>query len=286
VGPISEWDRTDFGPACVQLGAGKERMDIATIVGLIAGIGLVVTTVFLGGDATIFLSLPSAILVIGGTLASTLLNYPLSDVLSVLTTVKNAFVHRLTAPEALIERLVRLSGIARREGILSLEPHARQVGDAFLERGIHLAIDGTSAELIKDIMATEIMFMEERHALGQSILIAMGTYAPAFGMIGTLIGLVQMLTTMDDPSRIGTGLAVAILTTLYGVLMANVLFLPAAGKLKVRTGNEILTKEIVIEGILSIQSGDNPRVVEQKLKSFVSPATRDRITIERVYPHV
>jgi len=259
-------------------------MDIATIIGLIAGIGLVATTVLLGGDASIFFNLPSAILVVGGTLASTLLNYPLGDVLSVLTTVKNAFVHRLTAPETLIERIVHLSGIARKEGILSLEPHARLVGDSFLERGIHLAIDGTSPELIKDIMATDISFMEERHALGQSILIAMGTYAPAFGMIGTLIGLVQMLTTMDDPTRIGSGLAVAILTTLYGALMANVLFLPAAGKLKVRTANEILTKEIVIEGILSIQSGDNPRIVEQKLKSFVSPAVRERIHLERVYP--
>ena len=259
-------------------------MDIATIVGLVAGIGLVITTVLLGGDAGIFFNLPSAILVIGGTLASTLLNYPLSDVLSVLATVKNAFVHRPTVPESLIEKIVRLSAISRREGILSLEAHARQAGDSFLERGIDLAIDGSPPELIKDIMTTEVSFMEERHALGQSILIAMGTYAPAFGMIGTLIGLVQMLTTMDDPSRIGSGLAVAILTTLYGVLMANVLFLPAAGKLKVRTANEILTKEIIIEGILSIQSGDNPRVVEQKLKSFVSPVVRGRIRTERVYP--
>jgi len=167
-----------------------------------------------------------------------------------------------------------------------LEIHARQAGDPFLEKGIHLAIDGTSPELIKDILTTEIAFMEERHALGQAMLMAMGTYAPAFGMIGTLIGLVRMLTTMDDPSRIGNGLAVAILTTLYGALMAYVLFLPAAGKLKVRTAIEILAKEIMVEGIMSIQSGDNPRVVEQKLKSFVAPAIRERVKIERLAPRV
>jgi len=119
--------------------------------------------------------------------------------------------------------------------------------------------------------------MEDRHAMGQSILIAMGTYAPAYGMIGTLIGLIQMLTTLDDPSKIGAGMAVAMITTLYGSLVANAFCLPAAGKLKVRTSNELLAKELIIEGILSIQSGDNPRIVEQKLKAFVSPAVRERI---------
>jgi chemotaxis protein MotA len=260
-------------------------MDIATIVGLVAGIGLVITTVLLGGHPVIFFNLPSAILVMGGTLASTLLNYPLGDVLSVLTTVKNAFVHRVMAPESLIEKIVRLSAISRREGILSLESQVRAMDDGFLERGIQLAIDGATPELIKDVMTTEIAFMEDRHALGQSILLAMGTYAPAFGMIGTLIGLVQMLITMDNPSQIGSGLAVAFLTTLYGALLAYVLFLPAAGKLKVRTANEILLKEIIVEGILSIQSGDNPRIVEQKLKSFVSPGVRDRIRIDRAFFH-
>jgi len=256
-------------------------MDIATVVGLLAGIGLVSTTVLLGGHPLVFFNLPSGILVLGGTLASTLLNYPLGDVLSVLTTVKNAFVHKVRPPESLIEEIVRLSGIARREGILSLEMRRRTIDDSFLERGIQLAIDGATPELIKDVMTTEIAFMEDRHALGQSILLAMGMYSPAFGMIGTLIGLVQMLIVMDEPSKIGSGLAVAFLTTLYGALLAYVLFLPAAGKLKVRTANEILLKEIVVEGILSIQSGDNPRIVEQKLKSFVSPGIRDRIRTER-----
>lgn len=246
-----------------------------------AGMGLVMISILMGGDAFIFWDSPSVVLVLGGTIATTLLNYPLSDVLSVMATVKNAFVHRQPSPESLIEKLVSFATIARREGILALESHSKNSGDEFLEKSIQLAIDGTSPELIKDILTTEIAFMEDRHSLGQAILVAMGTYAPAFGMIGTLIGLVQMLTSMEDPSQIGGGMATAILTTLYGAVMANVLFLPAAGKLKVRTAGELLGKEIVIEGILSIQSGDNPRVVEQKLKSFVSPAIRANIKTKK-----
>lgn len=252
-------------------------MDVATVVGLFSGLGLVVTSILMGGDAWIFWNTPSLVLVAGGTLASTLLNYPLSDVMGVLASVKNAFVQRLPSPEALIERLVSMSAIARREGILALEIYAKQADEPFLEKGIQLAVDGTPPELLKDILTTEVAFMEERHAVGQSILVAMGTYAPAFGMIGTMIGLVQMLTNMKDPSLIGSGMAVAILTTLYGALFAYVIFLPAAGKLKVRTANELLAREIIIAGVLSIQCGDSPRVVEQKLKSFLAPSLRERI---------
>ncbi len=256
-------------------------MDIATIIGLCAGIGLVIITVLMGGNPGVFWNPPSIVLVLGGTMAATLLNYPLSDVLSVFNTVKNAFIHKETNPESLIEKLVQFATIARREGILALEAHADEAGDPFLEQSVQLAIDGTAPELIKDILTTEIAFMEERHQVGQSILTAMGTYAPAFGMIGTLMGLVKMLAAIDDPSQIGSGMAIALLTTLYGALMANVLFLPAAGKLRMRTATELLGKELIIEGILSIQSGDNPRVVEQKLKAFVSPVIRERVNIGR-----
>jgi chemotaxis protein MotA len=253
-------------------------MDIATLVGLISGVTLVIVSIVMGGNPGVFWSSSSVVIVVGGTLAATLINFPLSDVLSVLNTVKNAFFHKDNPPESLIPKLVNFATIARREGILALESHASEADDEFLEKSVQLAIDGTSPELIKDILTTELAFMEDRHTMGQSILLAMGTFAPAFGMIGTLIGLVQMLATLDDPSKIGEGMAVALLTTLYGALMANVVFLPAAGKLKVRTSNELLAKELVIEGILSIQSGDNPRVVEQKLKAFVSPAVRRQVS--------
>ncbi len=252
-------------------------MDIATIIGFAAGISLVAITVLLGGAPAVFIEPASMVLVVGGTLAATLINFPLSDVLSVFTTVKNAFVHRESTPEHLIEKLVSFATVARREGILALENHAEEAGDDFLQTSIQLAIDGTAPELIKDILTTEIAFMEDRHTMGQSILTTMGAFAPAFGMIGTLMGLVQMLVALDDPSKIGEGMALALLTTLYGALLANLVFLPAAGKLKVRTTSELLAKEIIIEGILSIQSGDNPRVVEQKLKAFVSPAIRERV---------
>ena len=253
-------------------------MDIATLVGLVSGITLVLVSIIMGGNPTVFWSVPSLVVVMGGTLAATLINFPLGDVLSVLNTVRNAFFHKSNAPESLIPKLVSFATIARREGILALESHASEAGDEFLEKSVQLAVDGTAPELIKDILTTELAFMEDRHAMGQAILLAMGTFSPAFGMIGTLIGLVQMLATLDDPSTIGEGMAIALLTTLYGALMANVVFLPAAGKLKVRTSNELLAKELVIEGILSIQSGDNPRVVEQKLKAFVSPAVRRQVS--------
>jgi chemotaxis protein MotA len=251
-------------------------MDIATIIGLVAGIGILSTAILLGGEVSLFVDVPSILIVGGGTIASTLINYPLADVVSVFGTLRNAFFHKTTNTEELIKKLVQFATIARREGILALESHAGEANDEFLRKSVQLAIDGTAPELIKDILTTDLAFMEDRHALGQSVLNAMGTYAPAFGMIGTLVGLVQMLATLDDPSKIGAGMAVALLTTLYGALAANVFFLPCAGKLKIRTSMEILAKEVIIEGILSIQSGDNPRIVEEKLKAFISPAMREQ----------
>lgn len=249
-------------------------MDIATVIGIIAGFGLITVAIVIGGNPIVFVSVSSAVIVVGGTIAATLINYPLSDVLSVMGPLKNTFFHKEVDAGALVSKLVEFATIARREGILALENKVADSGDEFLGKSIQLAIDGTAPELIKDILTTEVAFMEDRHAMGQSIFAAMGSFAPAFGMIGTLIGLVQMLAAMEDPSQIGAGMAVALLTTLYGAILANVVFIPCGGKLKVRTSRELLTKELVIEGILAIQSGDNPRVVEQKLMAFMAPAAR------------
>lgn len=254
-------------------------MDISTVIGIVAGFGLILIAIMLGGSLETFISVPSMVIVIGGTLSATLINYPLSDVIGVLGPVRNAFFNQDIDPRGLIAKLIEFATIARREGILALESHAADADDEFLGKSIQLAIDGTAPELIRDILTTEVAFMEDRHNKGQSIIASMGVFAPAFGMIGTLIGLVQMLAGMEDPSSIGEGMAVALLTTLYGAVLANVLFLPASGKLKVRTAAELLAKEITIEGILSIQSGDNPRVVEQKLKAFISPELRDTISL-------
>ena len=250
-------------------------MDISTVIGIIAGFGLILLSIIIGGNLGTFINIPAIVIVIGGTLAATLINFPLSDVIGVIGPVRNAFFNQDPDPRELIGKLTQFATVARREGILALESQASEADDEFLGKSIQLAIDGTAPELIRDILTTEVAFMEDRHSKGQAILAAMGASAPAFGMIGTLIGLVQMLAGMSDPSTIGLGMAVALLTTLYGAVLANVVFIPTAGKLKVRTAGELLMKEITIEGILSIQSGDNPRVVEQKLKAFISPALRE-----------
>ena len=257
-------------------------MDIATVIGIVAGFGLIAVAIIMGGNPMLFVDIPSVVIVVGGTIASTLVNFPLSEMMGVFAAVKKSIFNQSPRPEILIDRIIDYATVARREGILALETHANDSDDEFLRKSVQLAIDGTAPELIKDILTTELAFMEDRHSMGQSILVSMGTLAPAFGMIGTLIGLVGMLATMEDPSSIGANMAVALITTFYGALLANVLFLPMAGKLKVYTANELLMKEITIEGILSIQSGDNPRVVEQKLKAFVSPALRALVTRGKV----
>lgn len=254
-------------------------MDLATIIGMVAGFLLIIITIVLGGPIGLFINVPSIVMVFGGTVAAVLVNFPLSNILGVMGVLKNAFLFKEVQTEDLIRKMVEFATVARREGILALESHVADAGDEFLGKSVQLAIDGTAPELIKDILTTEIAFMEDRHTMGASILESAGAFAPAFGMIGTLIGLVQMLANMDDPSQIGPAMAVALLTTLYGAVLANLICLPCVGKLKVRTATELLQKEVVIEGILSIQSGDNPRVVEQKLKAFVSPTVRERIVV-------
>ncbi len=251
-------------------------VDVSTVVGVFSGFSFILLAMVLGGvPITTFLHAPSMMIVIGGTLAATLINYPLKDVLGAVNTVRNAFVYKEQEPTKLIELLVVFATKARREGILTLESELETVTEPFLVRGVRLAIDGTAPELIKDILTTELSYVETRHTLGQGIFMMMGTFAPAFGMIGTLIGLIAMLRALDDPSNIGQGMAVALITTFYGALLANLLFLPLSGKLKTRTDSEVLMKELVIEGILSIQSGDNPRIVEQKLKAFIAPSLHE-----------
>ena len=249
-------------------------MDIATVIGIVAGFVLITGSIFAGGGIGGFINIPSMMITIGGTIAATLITYPLAQVFSMVNVVKNAVLFKAHSPVEIINMLVSFSQKARREGILSLEQEASEVDDTFLQNGIELAVDGTEPELIREILETDLDKIEGRHKYGQGLFTTMGAYAPAFGMIGTLIGLVQMLRAMDDPSAIGPGMAVALLTTFYGCIMANLIFIPIAGKLKGRSSEELLMKELMIEGILSIQSGDNPRIVEQRLKSFLAPASR------------
>ena len=249
-------------------------MDLATLLGILVASGLVVSSILMGGSGAWFISYPSIMIVIGGTMGATLINYPLSDVISVFKVTKNAFRHRSISPISLVPRMVEFSKKARREGILSFEAQLKEIDDPFMRRCMNMAIDGMETESIQEVVSTEILWLEERHRLGAELFSTMGAFAPAVGMLGTIIGLVQMLMQMTDPTAIGAPMAVALLTTFYGTMLANLLFLPISGKLKVRSRQEILTKQMVLQGILAIQEGDNHRIVEQKLKAFISPKAR------------
>ena len=249
-------------------------MDIATLIGILVSFGLVIVSIIVGGDGSWFLNAPSLMIVGGGTMGATLLAYPLADVLSVFRVVKNVFMHKSQVVSELVPLISEFAKKARQEGILSFETQLDKIENTFLVQGIQMAIDGMESSSIEEVMTTEIIYLEERHRLGSEIFRTMGTFAPAVGMLGTIIGLVQMLMQMEDPSQIGPPMAVALLTTFYGTLLANLVFLPIAGKLKTRSKQEILIKQMVLEGVKSIQSGDNHRVVEQKLKAFIAPRVR------------
>jgi len=249
-------------------------MDITTLIGIVTGTILVLVAIFMGGGLGIFINIPSAMITVGGTMAATLISFSLKEVKGVFGVVRKAFFHRKQNIPDIIKMILKFALKARREGILALESEIDNVDDPFIIKSLQLAIDGTSPEVIDDVLRTEISYIEDRHSLGQDIFKTMGSMAPAFGLIGTLIGLVQMLKNMQDVSAIGPSMAVALITTFYGALMANLVCIPIAGKLKVRSREEILRKEVIIAGILSIQSGDNPRIVEQKLQVYIAPNER------------
>ena len=249
-------------------------MDITTIVGLIAGFTLIIMGIYNGGELSSFIDTGSLLITVGGTFAATLIAYPLSQVVGIIGIVKKAFLFKSIPPTELIEKIVGFAETARREGILALEQAVQEVDDTFMASGIRLAVDGTEPELIQTILETELNFVEERHKFGAGMFEAMGTYGPAMGMVGTLIGLVIMLSNLDDPSAIGPGMALALITTFYGAVTANLIYIPIAAKLKARSAEEGLQKRMIMEGIMSIQSGDNPRIVEQKLNVFISPNLR------------
>ncbi|MBK36634.1 MAG: motility protein A [Gemmatimonadetes bacterium] len=249
-------------------------MDITTIVGLIAGFTLIVMGILNGGQLSAFIDTPSLLITLGGTVAGTLINHPLQQMVGLVSVGMKAFFWTSLPSSELIEKIVGFAETARREGILALEQAGQEIDDAFMSTGIRLAVDGTEPELIQTILETELSFVEERHKAGANIFTYMGSAGPAFGMIGTLVGLVNMLQNLDDPSALGPGMATALITTFYGAVVANLIFIPISGKLKIRSAEELLQKRMIMEGIMSIQSGDNPRIVEQKLATFIAPSLR------------
>ncbi len=249
-------------------------MDIATIVGLAVAFGLIVWSILLGGSLSGFIDMPSVAVVVGGTLGALLISFPLPTILGIVGFFKKTFLFAIDQPEDVIAKMVKYAERARREGMLALEEDSENETDPFLRKGLRLAVDGTDPQLLENILETDVEQLEARHANGAKVLSTGGTYAPAFGMIGTLIGLVNMLSNLSDPSQIGAGMATALITTFYGAVMANAIFLPLSGKLETRSKEELMIKEMIIMGIMAIQSGDSPRIVEEKLKSFLPPAAR------------
>lgn len=249
-------------------------MDLGSLFGFLATWALVFWALLSGGDLMIFYDFPSVILVLGGSITTLFACYPPRYLKSVFKVVMKGFLTKPQSIETLIAQIVSFAEAARKDGILSLENKTREIKDPFLVAGIQMAVDGTDPEMIEEILTNEVDNMTERHALGKAILDSYGKYGPAFGMIGTLVGLVIMLQNMDDPSKIGPGMAVAILTTLYGALIANVFAGPLGDRIARRSAEEAMYKTVVIKGVMAIQSGDNPRLVEQKLRTFLPPSLR------------
>jgi len=250
-------------------------MDISTVVGLILGVVVMIVSIMLAGASFgAFIDYPSLMVVMVGGTAAVMVSFPLSDLLSIGKVAKVAFFNKQANVPKLIETLVGLAETARRDGLLALESKVQEIDDTFIALGIQMAVDGTQPEVIEEVLRTEVDAVAARHRDGKSILDQGGRMAPAFGMIGTLMGLVIMLGNMDDPAAIGPGMAVALLTTMYGAVVANLFCIPLADKLGFINKRELAAMEIVIQGIMGIQSGDNPRVIEQKLNTFIPPKLR------------
>jgi chemotaxis protein MotA len=250
-------------------------MDIATIVGTILSFGLVIGAIIIGGGSIgAFVDYPSVMCVFGGCIAAVLMCFPLKNFLNMGRVILKTFFYKQDSVSALIDTIVELAETARRDGLLALEAKISQISNPFIVLGIQMAVDGTRPDVIEDILRTEVDAVATRHRDGKSVLDQMGRFAPAFGMIGTLIGLVIMLGDMNDPAKIGSGMAVALLTTLYGAVASNGFFLPLSEKLNFLNKQELLSMEIIVRGIMGIQSGDNPRVIAQKLTTFIPPKQR------------
>jgi chemotaxis protein MotA len=228
-----------------------------------------------GGPLGIFINVPSIMIVFGGTFGNTLVNYPFSDVFDAINVAKKTLLYKEKPINDMIVQLMEFANKARKEGILALQGAMEGVDDEFLVKAMQMAVDGQEPETLKSMLNTEIEYIQQRHDKGAQIFLSIGAYAPAMGMVGTLIGLVQMLQTMDDPAAIGPAMAVALLTTFYGAVIANIFCIPMAGKLKTRSQSEVLSKLLIIEGMQSILSGENPRIMEQKLHAFIAPKLRE-----------
>lgn len=249
-------------------------MDIATIIGFIAGFGCVIVSVISGSSPLVFVHIPSMMIVVGGMLSATLIHFPLKNFLSIAKVTRKTLLFSMPAPGQIIQDVVNYTAVNRRDGALALEQHISKLKDPFMIRALQMVVDGTDQRDIRAQMDLEIAYLQERHDSGKKILDFMGASAPAFGMIGTLIGLVQMLGSLESPDQIGAGMAVALLTTFYGAILANLVFIPLSGKLALRSKGETLMREMILEGILGLVRGDSPTSVRDKMSAFLNTHKR------------
>ncbi len=256
-----------------------KKLDFASILGVVLCFIVVIFGIVYGQPSFMvimnFVDIPSVLITIGGGLCCVLAMSPgLKGFLENLASIRHAMTTLPSNEEQTITRIIELSNIARKEGLLALEEAANGIEDEFLKKGVLLIVDGTDPELVRSILETELNCVEARHASKIGFWDSLAAMGPAWGMIGTLIGLINMLQKMDDAKAIGPNMAVALVTTFYGSLVANWICIPVSTKLKAKSAQEIMIKEVMVEGLLSIQAGENPRVIEEKLKSFLSPVRR------------
>ena len=247
-------------------------MDLATLIGMIGAFVIIVTAMMLSGSVGMFIDIPSVLIVIVGSLFVVMSKFGLPQFLGAGKVAAKAFMFKAEDPADVIDEIVELADVARKGGLLSLE--GKEVSNAFLQDGIQLLVDGHDPEVVKALMSKDMDKAVERHELGAQIFKALGDVGPAMGMIGTLIGLVAMLSNMDDPKSIGPAMAVALLTTLYGAMLANMVALPIADKLTLRRGEESMMKNLVVDALLAIQSGQNPRVIDSMLRNYLPASKR------------
>ena len=249
-------------------------MDLATLLGLVGAMGVVMAAIITGGSPIIFMNIPSILIVLGGTALVVMMKFTLGQFFGAFKVAARAFMFKLDEPEDLITQVVELATIARKEGMLALEN--AEINNEFLRDGVRMLIDGNNRDVVSAVMSKDLQQTIDRHKWGSKVFSATGDVAPAMGMIGTLIGLVQMLSSMDDPKSIGPAMAVALLTTLYGAVLANMVAIPIADKLDLRKAQEGRIKAMCIDGVLAIQEGQNPRIIESMLKAYLEPKERNK----------
>jgi chemotaxis protein MotA len=247
-------------------------VDLATLIGLIGGLSFIIMAMVLGGGLMMFLDITSVLIVVGGSTCVVMMKFTFGQFFGAGKIAAKAFMFKSDEPEDLIARIVEMADAARKGGFLALEE--MEISNSFMQKGIDLLVDGHDADVVRSALQKDISLTEERHEAGTAVFRAYGDVAPAMGMIGTLVGLVAMLSNMDDPKSIGPAMAVALLTTLYGAVMANMIFFPIADKLSLRREQEMLNRRLIMDGVLAIQDGQNPRVIDGYLKNYLNEGKR------------